>query len=64
MKRNIGRVGINLDKIVKQSFPDKVRFEGRPEVSKRAPYVGRENGKSKNHSVSELLKEQQMSQSS
>jgi len=57
-------VGINLDKIVKQSFPDKVRFEGRPEVGKREPYVGRENGKSKNHSVSELLKEQQMSQSS
>lgn len=57
-------MGINLDKMVKQSFPHKVRFEGRPEVGKNEPYVGKENGKSKDHSISELLKKQQMSQSS
>ena len=62
--RNIGRVGINLDKMAKKSFPDKVRCEGRPEVGKSGSYVGRENGKSKDHSISELLKKQQMSQSS
>lgn len=50
-------MGINLDKMVKQSFPHKVRFEGRPEVGKNEPYVGKENGKSKDHSISELLKE-------
>ena len=62
--RNIGRVGINLNKMAKQSFPDNVRCEGRPEVGKSGSYVRRENGKSKDHSISELLKEQQMSQSS
>lgn len=31
--RNIGRVGINLDVMAKESPPEKVRFECRPEVS-------------------------------